>query len=563
MPLQTIDLRILSWFGERVACCGVTWMVKYVFVTGGVMSGIGKGIIAASIGKILQLRGFSVTSVKIDPYLNVDAGTMNPIVHGEVFVTEDGGEIDMDLGTYERFLDVNLSKDHNITTGQVYLSVINKERRGDYLGRCVQIIPHITDEIKERIVGVAERSKVDCIVTEIGGTVGDIESQPYLEAARQMWIEQGPDNLLYTHVTLVPILSVVGEQKTKPTQHSVQELRRIGIQPDVIIARSSVPLQPGPRKKIALFCNVEERAVFSSPDMKCVYESPRTLDQQGMGDYICEKLKLPCKASNWNEWQRMVDGFVSPKHTVKIAICGKYAELADSYVSINEALRHAGAACNSKVEIDWVETEIFETAPAKADTLSLYDGVLIPGGFGSRGTEGKIKAIEHARTNNIPFLGICFGFQLAVVEFSRYTGLQQANSVEIDPRTPHPVIDLMPEQREIDKMGATMRLGAHEIIIKPNTVAYSLYKAERVYERHRHRYEVNAGYDKKLVEKGLVFSGMSPDKRRMEILELPSHKFFFATQFHGEFKSRPGKPSPPYYGFVKSALDRKLGSQQS
>jgi CTP synthase len=538
-------------------------VVRYVFVTGGVMSGIGKGIIAASIGKIMQVRGFSVTAIKIDPYLNVDAGTMNPTIHGEVFVTEDGGEIDMDLGTYERFLDVNLSRDHNITTGQVYLSVINKERRGDFLGKCVQIIPHITDDIKERIVGVAERSKVDLVVTEIGGTVGDIESQPYLEAAREMKVEQGFDNVLYTHVTLVPVLNVVGEQKTKPTQHSVQELRRIGIQPDAIIARSTVPLQTGPKKKIALFCNVEERAVFSSPDMKCVYESPRILDEQGMGDYVCERLKLPCKPSNWSNWQKIVDGFVYPRYTVKIAICGKYAELADSYVSVNEALRHAGAACNARAEIDWVETEIFENEPKRTDSLSLYDGILIPGGFGSRGTEGKIKAIEFARTKNVPFLGICFGFQLAVVEFSRYIGLEDANSAEINPETSHPVINLMPEQRDVDYMGATMRLGAHEIIIKPDTLAYDLYKTGTVYERHRHRYEVSPDYDKQLTEKGLVFSGMSSDKRRMEILELPSQNFFLATQFHGEFKSRPGKPSPPYYGFVKSALEKKLGSQRS
>lgn len=522
------------------------------------MSGIGKGIIAASIGRILQVRGFSVTAVKIDPYLNVDAGTMNPIVHGEVFVTEDGGEIDMDLGTYERFLNLNLSKEHNITTGQVYQSVISKERRGDYLGRCVQIIPHITDEIKERIMGVAQRNNVHVVMTEIGGTVGDIESLPYLEAARQMRAEHGSENVLYTHVTLVPMLSVVGEQKTKPTQHSVQELRRIGIQPDVIIARSSVPLQQGPKKKIALFCNVEERAVFSSPDMRCVYESPRSLDEQGLGDYLCERLRMSGKASNWNEWQAIVDGFISPKHTVKIAVCGKYVELADSYVSVNEALRHAGAACDAKVEIDWVETEIFENAPEKTEMLSSCDGILIPGGFGSRGTEGKIKAIEYARTKNIPFLGICFGFQLAVVEFSRSIGLKQANSVEINPATPHPVIDLMPEQRGIDQMGATMRLGAHQINIIPNTLAYSLYKTETIYERHRHRYEVSLGYDKKLVQNGLVFSGMSPDRRRMEILELPSQTFFLATQFHGEFKSRPGRPSPPYYGFVKSALKTRL-----
>ena len=561
-PRRPVYPRILSVIGEASVCYEVVWVVKYIFVTGGVMSGIGKGIITASIGRILQVRGYSVTTIKIDPYLNVDAGTMNPIVHGEVFVTEDGGEIDMDLGTYERFLDINLSKDHNITTGQVYLSVMDKERRGDFLGRCVQIIPHITDEIKHRIMSIAERNKVDVIITEIGGTVGDIESQPYLEAARQMRIEQGFDNILSSHVTLVPVLDVVGEQKTKPTQHSVQELRRIGIQPDMIVARSKTPLMLGPKKKIALFCNVEERAVFTSPDMKCIYESPRILDEQGMGEYVCERLRLTCRTPDWNDWQKVVSAFTNPKYTTKIAMCGKYAELADSYVSVNEALRHGGAACDARVEIDWVETELFENDPQKTGLLSEYDGILIPGGFGARGTEGKIKAIEYARENNIPFLGICFGFQLAVVEYSRHLGLEQANSVEIDPKTPHPVIDLMPEQRGIDHMGATMRLGAHEIKVKPKTLAYSLYKAETIYERHRHRYEVNQEYNAKIAEKGLVFSGMSTDGTRMEILELPTHSFFLATQFHGEFKSRPRRPSPPYYGFVKSALQRRIARQQ-
>ncbi|MEM4245735.1 MAG: CTP synthase [Candidatus Bathyarchaeia archaeon] len=533
-------------------------MAKYIFVTGGVMSGIGKGITAASIGKILQVRGLKVTSIKIDPYLNVDAGTMNPVVHGEVFVTEDGGEIDMDLGTYERFLNVNLTKDHNITTGQVYSSVITKERRGDYLGKCVQIIPHITDEIKERIRGVANRSKAQIAIVEIGGTVGDIEGQPFLEAARQIRSEEGGENVLNAHVTLVPALDVVGEQKTKPTQHSVQELRRIGLQPDVIVARSSRPLAESAKKKIALFCNVEERAVISSPDMACIYESPLILDQQRLGDYVTERLRLHWRRPDWRGWKMIVDRFKNPRHSVKVAMCGKYAELADSYASVNEALKHAGAACDAKVEISWVETEVFEEDPKKVEMLAEYDGVLIPGGFGPRGTEGKVKAIRYARTMNKPFLGICFGFQLATVEYARSIGLENANSTEIDPQTPHPVIDLMPEQRGLSEKGATMRLGAHEILIAPNSLAYKLYRSRRIKERHRHRYEVNPPYVEKIQRGGMVFSATSLDGRRVEILEIPDHPFFLATQFHGEFKSRPENPSPPYYGFIKACLDAKL-----
>ncbi len=526
------------------------------------MSGIGKGIAAASIGKILQVRGVRVTAVKIDPYLNVDAGTMNPIVHGEVFVTEDGGEIDMDLGTYERFLNVNLAKSHNITTGQVYSTVINEERVGKYLGKCVQIIPHITDEIKDRIRSVAVEDSVQVVITEIGGTVGDIEGQPFLEAARQIRTEEGGANVLNAHVTLVPVLDVVGEQKTKPTQHSVQELRRIGLQPDVIITRSTKPLQEAAKRKIALFCNVEEKAVFTSPDITCIYESPLILDQQDMGSYVVNRLGLPNKKPDWGQWKGIVERFKNPKYAVRIAMCGKYAELADSYASVNEALKHAGAACDSRVDIDWMETELFEDAPEKISILGGYDGVLIPGGFGARGTEGKIKAIHHARTHNKPFLGICFGFQLAIVEHARSIGLQEAHSTEINPQTPHPVIDLMPEQRAVEAKGATMRLGAHEIQIQPNTLAHRLYRARTIMERHRHRFEVNLPYMEKLHNSGLVFSAKSMDGKRMEILEIPSHYFFVATQFHGEFKSRPEKPSPPYYGFVKACLDKKMNKRE-
>jgi len=523
------------------------------------MSGIGKGITAASIAKLLQLRGFRVSAMKIDPYLNVDAGTMNPVTHGEVFVTDDGGEIDMDLGTYERFLDINLSRRHNTTTGQIYTSVINKERRGDFLGQCVQIIPHITDEIKLVIRGIASQAEPDVLLVEVGGTVGDIESLPYLEAARQMRLEESHSKVLFVHVTLVPVLDVVGEQKTKPTQHSVQELRRIGIQPDIIVARSKQPLLAGPKKKIALFCNVEESAVFASPDSPMLYEAPIDLDVQGMGEFITERFGLDRRDADWSDWKRVVDRIKNPSHVVRIALCGKYAELADSYVSVNEALKHAGAACDARVEIDWIETELFETEPANRKILSRFDGILVPGGFGSRGTEGKIAALAYARENNIPTLGICFGFQLAVVEFCRHLGLRDANSLEINPKTPHPVINLMPEQRSVKSKGATMRLGAHELRISPNTTASLLYGREVVSERHRHRWEVNPDYIERIVKGGGRFSGRSLDGTRMEIFELPDKYFYMGTQFHGEFKSRPSRPSPPYYGLIKSALDKKLG----
>ncbi len=518
------------------------------------MSGIGKGVIAASIGKIEQVRGLRVTSVKIDPYLNYDAGTMNPYIHGEVFVTEDGGETDMDIGTYERFLDINVPKSHNITTGQVYSSVIERERRGDFLGKCVQIIPHITDEIKERLRGIAGEESVDLVGVEVGGTVGDIESLPYLEAAREFRLEEGSANVVNVHVTLVPVLDVVGEQKTKPTQHSVQELRRIGVQPDIIVARSKSPLKPDARRKIALFCNVEESAVFTSQDMQSIYQSPTLLDEQGMGDYLARRFQLNGRMPRWDEWKRTLDESLHGENEVNIAICGKYAGLADSYVSVNEALRHAGAASNAHVNLEWIETDGFEREPDKLSILSRFDGVLVPGGFGSRGAEGKIKAIEYARTHNIPFLGICFGFQLAVVELARSSGLTDATSAEFDSDAENPVIYLMPEQGSVVAKGGTMRLGAHEITIRDGTVAKSLYGKTKVWERHRHRYEVNPRYIPRLESKGGVFSGNSDDNRRMEILELPSNKFHLATQYHAEFKSRLGRPSPPYLGLVRACL---------
>ncbi len=512
---------------------------------------------------MLQVRGYSVTAVKIDPYLNVDAGTMNPYMHGEVFVTEDGGEIDLDLGHYERFLDVNLPKDNNITTGQIYLTVIERERRGDYLGACVQVVPHITDEIKRRIRLAAKRSNVDIVLVEVGGTVGDIEGLPFLEAIRQMRLEEGYENTLFVHVALVPILDVTGEQKTKPCQHSVNELRRIGIQPDIIVARCSVPLEPSAKRKIALYGSVSQEAVFSSYTVDCVYKVPLILDQQGMGDYICKRLRLKLNSPDWSKWKSVVASFENFEHEVKIAMCGKYAKLADAYISINEALKHAGAALKTRVKIDWIETEVFEESPEELEMLRGYDGVLVPPGFGPRGTEGKILAVKFARENGMPFLGICFGFQMAVIEFARnVVGLKDANSTENAPNTPNPVIDLLPEQRKIDMKGGTMRLGAHPIVLEPGTLAHKLYGKTIVYERHRHRYEVNPAYWDVLQRHGLVFSGRSPDGRRIEFIELPDHPFFLGSQAHPEFKSRPGRPSPPYLGFVKAALEYSLARRK-
>ena len=522
------------------------------------MSGIGKGVTTASIAKILQMRGIKVSAMKIDPYLNVDAGTMNPVAHGEVFVTDDGGEIDMDLGTYERFLDINLTREHNTTTGQVYTSVINKERRGDFLGQCVQIIPHVTDEIKLAIQNAARLEEPDVFLVEIGGTVGDIESLPYLEAVRQLRLEKGQKDVMFVHVTLVPKLDVVGEQKTKPTQHSVQELRRIGIQPDLIVARSSGPLLPGPRRKIALFCNVEERAVFASPDQPVIYKAPLELDAQGMGEYLEECFTFPKRTVDWAPWNEIVNRLNNPHMAVRIALCGKYAELADSYVSVNEALKHAGGACDARVDIEWIETELFEDNSFNASILSKFDGVLVPGGFGSRGTEGKLVALQYSREHDIPTLGICFGFQLAVVEYARSLGMKNANSTELDPKTPYPVIDLMPEQRGVDIKGATMRLGAHEVQVTKGTKAGMLYGTDLIRERHRHRYEVNQNYIDRIVRGGGIFSGRSTDGTRMEIFELPDKYYYLATQYHAEFKSRPAHPSPPYYGLIRAALDRKL-----
>ncbi|MCQ8891891.1 MAG: CTP synthase [Candidatus Methanosuratincola sp.] len=532
-------------------------MVKFVFITGGVLSSVGKGITTSSIGKMLQARGYSVSAMKIDPYVNVDAGTMNPFMHGEVFVTEDGGETDLDLGHYERFLDINLSKLSNITTGKVYAAVIEKERKGEYLGQCVQIIPHVTDEIKGAIRSAAKSSGADVFLVEIGGTIGDIEGLPFLEAVRQMRLEEDPGDTLFVHVALVPILNSTNEQKSKPCQHSVQEMRRIGIQPDIIVARCRVPLDNDVRRKIALFGSVPIEAVFTSYDAECLYQIPMNLDEQGMGEYIVKKLALNGRTPDWAPWISIVDEFMKASTPLKIAMCGKYTKLSDSYVSITEALKHAGAKVGCRVSTDWVETTQFEKDPSKVEQLGGYDGIMILPGFGSRGTEGKIRAVHYARVNKKPLLGICYGFQLAVVEYARNVlGLEGANTTEVDPKTPHPVIDLLPEQKQLQMLGGTMRLGSYRILVEPGTMVHRLYNSDVVVERHRHRYEVNPKYWGPLSESGMVFSGWSEDRRRVEFLELPDHPFFLGTQSHPEFRSRPGRPSMPYLGFVSAAAGK-------
>ncbi|MFP3952246.1 MAG: CTP synthase [Candidatus Bathyarchaeia archaeon] len=536
-------------------------MAKIIFITGGVLSGLGKGLLTCSIGKMLQVRGVEVSAVKCDPYLNVDAGTMNPYIHGEVFVLDDGYEADMDLGTYERFLGIELRALNNVTSGQVYKEVISREREGGYLGRCVQIIPHVTDEIKRRIRLVASKTEADVLLVESGGTVGDIEGLPFLEAFRQIRNEEAEVDTVLVHLTLIPMLEAVGEPKTKPTQHSVKELRAIGLQPDIIVGRSEFGELPEvTKRKIALYSSVEKRAVFSSINVESLYELPLILEYHGMGDVITEYLDLEHLNPEWSKWEEMVSRFKEPSDMLRIAMCGKYAELADCYVSVNEALRHAAAASGCQVRIEWIETEEFEEVPGMLSGLEEYDGVLVPGGFGERGAEGKINAIKYARERDIPFLGICYGLQLSVVEFSRNVlGLENAHTTECEANTPHPVIDILPEQKDVEDLGGTMRLGAHKIMVKKGSLLYSLYGSEEITERHRHRWEVNPYYWDRLEENDMVFSGWSPDGRRKEALEIPENYFFLATQFHPEFKSRPWKPSPPYYGFIKAAYDRKRG----
>ncbi len=530
-------------------------MAKYIFVTGGVISSVGKGTVAASIGKILVSKGYKVDFLKIDPYVNVDAGTLNPYTHGEVFVTDDGGETDLDLGWYERFLDIPMSKMNNITTGQIYMEVLKRERTGDYLGQCVQVIPHVTDEIKRRIKMIASRRGADIVIVEIGGTAGDIEGLPFYEAARQMKLEE---STLFIHVALVIYLKSTAEFKTKALQHSVNELRRIGIQPDIVVARSDRMIDEATRSKIALFSTLPKEAVFCSYDTDVIYEVPLMLERQGIGDYIERLLGLPRLAPRLEDWSRIVNSFRVKEPVVKIAICGKYTSLTDSYVSIKEALRHAAAYHGVRLEIEWIETSELENSPSMIKKLDTVDGILVPGGFGKRGAEGKLMSIEYARTHKKPFLGICFGMQLAIVEFSRNVlGLKDANSTEIDPFTPHPVIYLMPEQEEITEKGGTMRLGALPIHIKRGTIAHSLYNNDIIYQRHRHRYEVNPKYWETLQQNGLVISGKSPDGRRVEIIELQNHPYFIATQFHPEFKSRPGNPDPVFLGLIRASTEMR------
>ncbi len=531
--------------------------IKYIFITGGVLSSVGKGIVTASTGLLLKSMGYNVGAIKIDPYINVDAGTMNPFMHGEVFVTEDGGETDLDLGHYERFLDVNLSKKHNITTGQVYKAVIEKERRGDYLGQTVQVIPHVTNEIKSRIREVAIETQVDIMLVEIGGTVGDIEGLPFLEAARQMMLEEGPGNTFFVHVALAPVLSTTGEQKTKPVQHSVYELRRIGIQPDAIVVRTPRPLEEEARRKIALYSNLPEDAVFSDHDIETIYEVPLLLKKQGYHILLTKKLNLSYREPDLSEWENFVEKIKKPRKRVKIAMIGKYTKLKDSYMSIIEALKHAGAWLGIGPDLLWIEaTDIERNKIDIEDALLNVQGAVILPGFGKRGAEGKIKAIKFLRENNIPTLGICYGLQLMVIEFARnVSGLKGANSTEIDPTTPHPVIDLLPEQKSIKTLGGTMRLGARPLHLVPGTTIHKLYGgASIVYERHRHRYEVNPKYVNLLIEKGLIVSAWS-EEGLVEAIELSpkDHKFYLATQAHPEFKSRPLKPSPIYLGFLRAA----------
>jgi len=539
---------------EKIREVGVFMPTKYIFVTGGVVSGLGKGITAASLGRLLKSRGLHITIQKFDPYINVDPGTMSPYQHGEVFVTDDGAETDLDLGHYERFIDENLGKFNNITTGKIYGSVIDKERRGDFLGGTVQVVPHITNEIKDRIYRVGKETHTDVVITEVGGTVGDIESLPFLEAIRQVKGDIGSENVLYIHVTLVPYLRSSGELKTKPTQHSVKELRSIGIQPDIIVCRSEKSLNRDLKDKIGLFCNIQGRYVMENLDAESLYEVPIMLEEQGLAELVCEKLKLICKEPDLKDWKDMVKKLKNLKKKVKIGLVGKYVDLHDAYISVVEALKAGGIANDTDVSIDWINSEHVDDNNVE-EKLKDVDGVLVPGGFGDRGIEGKITAIKYARENNVPYLGICLGMQLAVVEFARNVcGLKGANSSELNPDTNYPVIDIMPEQKDIDRKGGTMRLGIYPCKINEGTKAYDAYKEELIYERHRHRYELNNEYREILKENGMVLSGASPDERLIEMIELPNHKWFVAGQFHPEFKSRPNRPHPLFRDFIKATI---------
>jgi CTP synthase len=535
------------------------FMPKYIFVTGGVVSSVGKGITVASIGRLLKSRGLSVRIQKLDPYLNVDPGTMSPYQHGEVFVTDDGAETDLDLGHYERFIDENLTRASAVTTGQVYRAVIEKERRGDYLGGTIQVIPHITNEIKARIGAVSKNSTTDVVIVEVGGTVGDIEGQPFLEAIRQMRKDAGRKNVMYIHVTLLPTISPSNELKTKPTQHSVKELRSIGITPDVIILRSDRDIPEDVRAKVALFCDVEIEGCIPLKTASTIYEVPLILEDFGLGNYIVQYLNLDCHDPELGSWSRLVDRIKNPKRSIKIALVGKYIALHDAYISVAESLIHAGLHHDTAVEIDWINSEDFEGEHGykrACERLKQVDGIVVPGGFGDRGIEGKIAAARYARENKIPYLGLCYGMQMAVIEFARHVcGLKEANSTEIDRRTPHPVIDIMPDQRDIADLGGTMRLGMYPCHLREGSkVAKAYGEAPVINERHRHRFEFNNSYRERLERAGMILSGLSPDSRLVEIIELRDHPWFVGTQFHPELRSRPNRPHPLFRDFVGAAL---------
>jgi CTP synthase len=535
-------------------------MTKYIFVTGGVVSSVGKGIGVASIGRLLKSRGLSVSVMKLDPYLNVDPGTMSPYQHGEVFVTADGAETDLDLGHYERFIDVNLSRLSNVTTGQIYSAVIAKERRGDYLGGTIQVIPHITNEIKARIGALARNSQADVVIVEIGGTVGDIESLPFLEAIRQMRKDVGRDNILYIHVTLLPHIST-GELKTKPTQHSVMALRNVGISADIILCRADRPIDDEIREKIAFFADVDVRAVIPVPTVDSIYEVPLVLEDMGLGEYLVERLGLPANPPDLEEWRALVARIRQEKRRLPIALVGKYVELHDAYISVVEALHHAGLEQSIDIDIRWVSAEEVEREGAARLLAGVY-GILVPGGFGERGIEGKIAAADYARVHGIPYLGLCLGMQCATIAFARHVlGTHDVNSTEFNPQTAHPVIDLMPDQRDITEKGGTMRLGLYPCDLIPGTRAHAAYGCNRVEERHRHRFEFNNRYRAILEAAGLVISGVSPDRRLVEIIELRDHPWYVASQFHPEFQSRPGKPHPLFRGFVAAAAQTLLAGE--
>jgi CTP synthase len=528
--------------------------VKYVFVTGGVVSGLGKGITAASLGRLLKARGYKVTMQKFDPYINIDPGTMNPIQHGEVFVTDDGAETDLDLGHYERFIDESLTKNSNVTTGKIYWSVLQKERRGDFGGGTVQVIPHITNEIKSRFHRDFTSDETSIAIIEVGGTVGDIESQPFLESIRQFQHDVGHENAILIHVTLIPYLRASGEMKTKPTQASVKELQGMGIQPDVIVCRSELPLDNGIKDKIALFCNVPSDHVLQNLDVEYLYEAPLAMEKEHLAQVVCDCLKLDCPEPDLEDWKAMVNALRHPTKEVNIALVGKYIQLHDAYISVVEALKHGGIAQHATVNIKWVDSELLNNSNVE-EVLGDMDGILVPGGFGDRGIEGKITAIEFARIRKIPFLGLCLGMQLSVVEFARHVvGYNDAHSIELDPNTTHPVIALLPEQDGIEDIGGTLRLGSYPCVLDKSSLAYKLYGEETIHERHRHRYEFNNDYRKVLTENGMMLSGISPDGRIVEMVELPDHPFFIGTQAHPELKSRPNRPHPLFRGFVEAAV---------